>query len=291
MSKKRNRSALSPSERFEKVIKDAVEKDLSDEENKAMRVAIRDYLTTEPGGAECLYKLLMKVVSSSRCAEGKKIRALHVMDFVFLKSKEFRGVASREMRGIIRTCCEGVETNAAAINSNALAVKLFSFLHNWDTSFGVFYPELRAVARYYRESVRVLDSTGVSRNHDIPTLGYSLHFLFFSIHTITPLPYLLLQLVSRAAEQDQEDRSRRLLYATCRKVLDGLDDQLCAVEANLTTAFEIFEILFPSFHVAPMKESGISTVSAEGQQEGVDSSVDTIPVDDGIEWEDGGVEV
>lgn len=167
MSNKRKR-APAASVLFEKVIKDAMEKDLSEEEHMAMGVATRDYLTTELGGAEFLYKLLMKAISSTRCAETKKLRALHIMGYVFLKSKDFRTIVSCELRSIIRMCCAGGESNAAAINSNPLAVKLFSCLHNWDTSFGSYYPELRSVARYYRESVRVLDSSGVSRRCTLP---------------------------------------------------------------------------------------------------------------------------
>lgn len=98
---------------------------------------------------------------------------------------------------------------------------------------------------------------------------------------------VLMQMIVQSAVQEQVDRSRRLLYATCWKAIDSLDEQLCSVEASLTAALEIFEILFPSFHAPPVKNESISVEDPPGR---VDLSSDIGDVD-GIEWEDGGVEV
>ena len=122
---------------------------------------VRSYLLNEINGAEKLYNILIKTLSSRRQGGHIKLRALDIINLIFLKSKEFRIIISKKLRELIRCCCNGFENNSRNILNNTLSTRLFTYIHHWDTRFGHVYPEVRTIARYYRESVPVLDENGV----------------------------------------------------------------------------------------------------------------------------------
>lgn len=158
---KRGRSRRASVPQIVVAIKEALNKDLSAEETKALHRVIKGHLQAEDGAAESLYKLIIHAFNSWRHKEKSKKRALAILDFTFNRSKDFRLSVCSKLRELIRKCCNGCENNSRDINSNPLALQLFMRIHDWDRAFGNFYPELRAVARYYRESVKVLDAEGV----------------------------------------------------------------------------------------------------------------------------------
>lgn len=161
MSNKRKRNAKTTANYFEKAIKEAISKDQTSEETKSLHSAVRDHLTNEAGGADHFYGILFKILTNARQSELKKLRALSITDYTFRKSKDFRGIVCRHLSTVVKACCGRAEHNAADILHSEVAKQLMRYIHEWDKKFGIHYQELRVIAKYYTESVRVLDTNGV----------------------------------------------------------------------------------------------------------------------------------
>lgn len=162
MSKKRKRNSQANAKNFEKILRESLDKELSCDEVKSLHASIKEYITTDAGGAEVLHKLVTKVFCNHRLKDAKRLKAIRVYDYTFLKSKDFRGIVCNRLRTSIQACCRGSADNASDISKDAVALELLLCVHRWDAAFGSIYPELRLVIRYYSESVRVLNADGVS---------------------------------------------------------------------------------------------------------------------------------
>ena len=161
MSNKRKRSAETAAKSFEKIMRGAIDKEPTADETKVVRAAIKEFITSECGGADILFKFILKAISSHRDADSKRKRVLLFLDYTFQKSKEFRSIVCSQLRPLIKKCCIGSEDNVSDINKDSVALQLFQYLYGWNAQFGAHYPELSTVYRYYTESVRVLNSDGV----------------------------------------------------------------------------------------------------------------------------------
>ena len=139
----------------------AIKCDITDEERKSLFTSIRECISSKEGGDEDIYKTLSKVIISNRYGDKDRDRALQLMDYVMKRSKLFRAVVCRDIRNLLHNCCKGYETDAQKINKSSTALHLIGLIHDWDVCFGTHYPELKVLARYYRESVPVLNSDGV----------------------------------------------------------------------------------------------------------------------------------
>ena len=170
MSKKRKRSAETAAKSFEKILRDATDREPSADETKAVRLAIKDFITSEAGGAEVLFRFILKAISNHRQTDLKRKRAIILMDYTFQKSKEFRGIVCSQLRPVIKKCCRGSEDNVSDINNDPVALYLLQCVHQWNALFGAHYAELSMVCRYYTESVRVMDAKGVYYLYIYPSL-------------------------------------------------------------------------------------------------------------------------
>ena len=81
-----------------------------------------------------------------------RLRSLSVIDSLFMRSKAFRKSISVEIRSIAE--CAGFLNGKSFENTehrDALQHRVKELLEMWDTYYGEFLPEIRALSRHMRE--------------------------------------------------------------------------------------------------------------------------------------------
>jgi len=104
-----------------------------------------------------------------------RLRALNVIDTLFNRSKEFRTIISARMKdiarsaGLLKCCSDGVVSGCVSSSSTTspkalcftrehakiVEEKVKLYIELWDIRFGALYPSLRAVSRYFKESLHL----------------------------------------------------------------------------------------------------------------------------------------
>lgn len=85
-----------------------------------------------------------------------RLRSLSVIDSLFLRSKIFRKSVSEHIRLIAE--CAGYLDGKSFENTehrDALQHRVKELLEMWDTYYGEFLPEIRALTRYMKESLHL----------------------------------------------------------------------------------------------------------------------------------------
>ena len=134
---------------------------VAEEEKNAYKV-LRDALQLVPDGPLSVYREVSAFLFG-RAKESVKQRTLVVIDNLFRKSRDFRSVLCAELRDFVSRSCNRCESNIKEINKNPIALTAISLLGKWDQRFGELYPTLRAMARYYKETVKILEPAGTLR--------------------------------------------------------------------------------------------------------------------------------
>jgi hypothetical protein len=132
------------------------------EEGKNSYAVLKEILQLSPEGARSVYRELSAILFG-RAKGSVKLRALDVFDNLFRKSRDFRSLICSELRDFVSRCCNRCEGNVKDINKNPIALFAISLLGKWDQQFGEIYPPLRAMARFYKETVKILGPTGTLR--------------------------------------------------------------------------------------------------------------------------------
>lgn len=91
-----------------------------------------------------------------------RMRSLYIINELFQRSKAFRKEISQNI-GVIVACSgllRGVSneldnSNLAGNYTTEIENKVKELIETWDSAYGALYPEIHAVARYFRETLKL----------------------------------------------------------------------------------------------------------------------------------------
>ena len=194
-----------------------------------------------------------------------RMKCLAVIDALFTRSQKFR--ESVCMQGGIRIIARsagllhdeqqaGNEAAAALETNELIKERVKELVEVWDLAFGLRYPALHSVARYFRESLR-----------------------------------LVMPNVAARAQQFASDRRRReeealrLLLTKRDRVLRDARADLGEIETNLRRLENCFSVLFPAFDdiLGPAEDEGALGGGGGGRGAEVGAAQQHVWVQDGEE--------
>lgn len=121
-----------------------------------------------------------------------RMRCLFVINYLFMRSKIFRDSVSENMKLIAR--CAGLLKSLpiATINGETakdykleVETRVKEYLEIWDAAFGHFYPQLRAMLRYLRESLQLQMPNILVIIFLCNIYRYSSHILFYANNNVS----------------------------------------------------------------------------------------------------------
>lgn len=151
-------------------------------------------------------------------------KCLCVMDCLFTRSHLFRTLICDEIRllawsaGLLRMDDKRDSAAAAMSTSEAIKEKVKFLVEIWDLVFGQHYSALRALARYFRESLKLKMPNVAAKAHE-----YAVQ------------------------RQHREEQDRLAVVLRRDKILRNARADLAEIESNVTRLDECFMVIFPTF--------------------------------------------
>ena len=90
-----------------------------------------------------------------------RMRSLYIINELFQRSKVFRKEVSQNITtvvscsGLLRSLTNDVDGGIASSFAVEIENKVKELIETWDSTYGTLYPEIHAVARYFRETLKL----------------------------------------------------------------------------------------------------------------------------------------
>lgn len=197
-----------------------------------------------------------------------RLRVLFVMDYLLHRSKEFRLLVFSDLRQISK--CMGLlsDQNSASdrsvpiVTSHAqeLLTKGKELIEIWDHLYGDRYPQLRAIARYFRESLRLQMPNILVSFSPFFVLVRFLHELGAYELFCSPCVFVFFFQENAAFHAERTERNKQhslnLLLLQRNKLLEA-EWPSCMNEwkTSVGRLEECFNILFPRFSDTPVEDA------------------------------------
>ena len=124
---------------------------------------IKTKCRTDPTSLDDVYHYLSVDLSKKNGAV--RYRALCVIDVLFQRSSAFRMIVANNIKtvvncsGLLDSCVHGQSSSSAPTSHGAeVQNKVKSLIEVWDADFGRKHPQIHAIARYFRETLKLTTS-------------------------------------------------------------------------------------------------------------------------------------